>query len=56
MKISVVLPLVKETKGALLYALPDRTATVISNVYVRKDKTEKTNGGWPTQITLTVES
>lgn len=54
-KTSVILPFVKETKGALLYALPDRTGTVVSNVYVRKDKIEKVAGAWPVQITVTVE-
>jgi len=56
-KVAVELPFKKETPGALLYALPDQRATIVSNVYVRKDKLREAGytGSWPTEITVTVE-
>jgi hypothetical protein len=55
--ITVTLPLVKETKGALRYALADRQATAVSDLYVRKDKLREAGhvGPWPTEINVTVE-
>lgn len=55
--VTVTMPLVKETKGALLFALEDRLATAVSNVYVRKDKLREAGhvGPWPTEINVTVE-
>lgn len=56
-KVEVVLPFKKQTPGALLYALPDQRATIVSNVYVRKDKLREAGytGDWPAEITVTVE-
>lgn len=56
-KTSVNLPFVKETTGALMYAIPDRRGSVVSNVYVRKDKLREAGhtGPWPQEITVTVE-
>lgn len=56
-KTAVVLPFVKETPGALLYATADRKATAVSNLYVRKDKLREAGhtGPWPASITVTVE-
>jgi hypothetical protein len=56
MKTSVTLPLIKKTPGALLYALPDRTATIVSNVYVRKEHMPMVNGEYPAEIVVTVEA
>lgn len=56
-KITVTLPLSKQTKGALLYATTDRFSTAVSNLYVRKDHLEAAGhtGEWPKSITVTVE-
>lgn len=56
-KVAVVLPFVKETPGALMYATADRKAQAVSNLYVRKDKLREAGhtGPWPTEITVTVE-
>lgn len=53
----VILSLVKETKGALRYAVPDRLGVAVSDLYVRKDKLREAGhvGPWPTEITVTVE-
>lgn len=56
-KVAVVLPFVKETKGAVMYAAPDRLGQAVSNLYVRKDKLREAGltGPWPSEITVTVE-
>lgn len=54
-KVTVILPLERETPGTLVYKLPDIKAAAVGQVYVRKDKISKVNGAWPTSITLTVE-
>jgi hypothetical protein len=55
--VQVTLPFKKATKGALLYALNDQRNTIVSNVYVRKDKLRDAGftGDWPAEITVTVE-
>lgn len=55
--VAVTLPFKKETPGALLYALADQRNTIVSNVYVRKDKLREAGytGSWPSEITVTVE-
>jgi hypothetical protein len=55
MKTSVTLPLIKQTPGALLYGLADRKATIVSNVYVRKDKMPMVEGQYPAEITVSIE-
>lgn len=56
-KVSVVLPFVKETPGALRYALAERRDAAASDIYIRKDKLREAGhvGAWPTEITVTVE-
>lgn len=56
MKIQVVLPLKRETPGALVYGVADISAVAVGQVYVRKSHIEKENGAWPPQITLTLET
>lgn len=56
--IRITLPFVKETPGALRYALPEaRREHAVSDIYVRKDKLRESGhtGPWPTSITVTVE-
>ena len=55
--VTVTLPFKKQTPGAVLYALPDQRNTIVSNVYVRKDKMREAGyeGDWPAEITVTVE-
>lgn len=55
--VTVTLPFKKETPGAILYALADQRNTIVSNVYVRKDKMREAGyeGDWPAEITVTVE-
>jgi hypothetical protein len=55
--VTVALPFKKETPGALLYALADQRNTIVSNVYVRKDKLREAGytGAWPSEINVTVE-
>lgn len=55
-RLQVVLPLKRETKGALVYGVEDLTSVAVGQVYVRKDHIEKENGAWPPQITITVET
>lgn len=52
----MVLPLKRETKGALVYGIEDLTSVAVGQVYVRKDRIEKENGAWPSQITITLET
>lgn len=57
-KVTVRLPLVKETAGALRYALSDqRRDLVISDLYVRKDKLREAGheGDWPAALDVSVE-
>lgn len=54
---SVTLPLVKTTPGALKYGVPDHSSQLVGTVYVRKNKLRAAghSGSWPTEITITVE-
>lgn len=56
-RITVVLPKVRATPGAVVYAVQPMTSEVIGQVYLRKDKLRAAGhvGPWPEQITLTVE-
>lgn len=57
MKTTVKLPFVRETKNTVIYALPNITAEVIGQIYVRKDRlTKAASGAWPVEITLTLET
>lgn len=55
--VTVTLPFKRETPGALLYSVPDVRDTIISNVYVRKDKLRAAGytGEWPAEVTVTVD-
>jgi hypothetical protein len=55
--VTVTLPFKRATPGALLYALPDMKNTIVSSVYVRKDKLRAAGfeGDWPAEITVTVQ-
>jgi hypothetical protein len=54
-KIQVALPMVRETKGTVVYAVEDIRTVAVGQVYVRKDHLEKVGGRWPERITLTIE-
>lgn len=57
MKIQVVLPKVRETKGTVVYAVPNIKAVAIGQVYVNKDQLkEMSSGGWPDEITVSIEA
>jgi hypothetical protein len=54
----ITLDLIKdrETKGAVMYALPDRAGLPFSNLYVRKDALRREGvKGFPGKIRVTVE-
>lgn len=55
MRVKVVLPFSRETKGTVVYAVNNLKSVAVGQVYVNKDSLEKVNGGWPLQITLTIE-
>lgn len=58
MTITVRLPFVKETAGAIRYGLPtQRKEVLVSDIYIRKDKLREAGhtGPWPLFINLTVE-
>lgn len=55
MKVQVVLPFSRETKGTVVYAVNNLKSQAVGQVYVNKDDLEKVNGQWPLQITLTIE-
>lgn len=54
-KIVVVLPLVRETPGALVYKVTKVTSLPVGQVYIRKDQFVKVDGEWPSSVTVTVE-
>lgn len=55
-KITLDLPLVRTTRGAVMYALEDRAGLPFSNLYVRKDAlTREGHKGFPEKIRVTVE-
>jgi hypothetical protein len=51
----VVLPKVRETKGTVVYGVPNIKAVAVGQVYVNKEHLEKVGGDWPAEITLTIE-
>jgi hypothetical protein len=51
----VVLPKVRETKGTVVYGVPNIKAVAVGQVYVNKEHLEKVAGDWPAEITLTIE-
>lgn len=53
--VQVVLPFSRETKGTVVYAVPNLKSVAVGQVYVNKDKLEKVGGEWPSEITLTIE-
>jgi hypothetical protein len=55
MTIKVVLPLSRETKGTVVYAVSDLRSVAVGQVYVNKEHLEQVAGQWPTEITLTIE-
>lgn len=58
MTITVRLPFIKETAGALRYGLPNqRKEVLVSDIYVRKDKLREAGhtGEWPLALHITVE-
>lgn len=55
MRVQVVLPFSRETKGTVVYAVSNLKSVAVGQVYVNKDHLEKVNGEWPTEITLTIE-
>ena len=55
MKTQVVLPLVRETKGTVVYAVSNLKSLAVGQVYVNKEHLEKVGGTWPERITLTIE-
>jgi hypothetical protein len=54
-KIQVVLPFSRNTKGTVVYAVPDLKSVAVGQVYVNKEHLKQVNGEWPAEITLTVE-
>jgi hypothetical protein len=54
-KIEVTLPLVKETTGALKYAVADISSVPVGSIYVRKTGVQKVGGQWPSAVKITVE-
>lgn len=54
-KTQVVLPFSRETKGTVVYAVNNLKSMAVGQVYVNKEHLEKVDGGWPSQITLTIE-
>lgn len=59
MTVTVRLPFVKETAGAIRYGLPasQRKEVLVSDIYVRKDKMREAGhtGEWPLALNITVE-
>lgn len=55
MKVQVVLPFSRETKGTVVYGVPDLRSLAVGQVYVNKKYLEEVDGGWPQEITLTIE-
>jgi hypothetical protein len=51
----VVLPLVRETKGTVVYAVNNLKSVAVGQVYVNKEHLEKVGGSWPESITVTIE-
>lgn len=51
----VVLPKVRETKGTVVYAVPNIKAVAVGQVYVNKEHLEKVGGEFPAEITITIE-
>ena len=51
----VVLPLVRQTKGTVVYGIPNIKAVAVGQVYVNKEHLEKVDGEFPSEITLTIE-
>lgn len=60
MKVTIVLPLKKETKGALLYQdenLSQKNPLFVADgIYLRKAGVQAAHGSYPKEITLTVEA
>ena len=56
MKVTLTLPLVKETEGALRYSLHGGETRAFSSVYLRKEAIYRPGQTeWPQEITVTVE-
>ena len=51
----VVLPKVRETKGTVVYGVPNIKSVAVGQVYVNKEHLEKFGGDYPAEITLTIE-
>lgn len=51
----VVLAKVRQTKGTVVYGVPNIRSVAVGQVYVNKEHLEKVNGDWPDEITLTIE-
>lgn len=55
-KITVDLPFARTTKGAVYYALPDRTGLPFSDLYVRQDALRQPGRkGFPRAFRVTIE-
>jgi hypothetical protein len=55
-KVTLDLPKVRETRGAVMYGLEDRAGLPFSNLYVRKDALRQEGvKGFPAKIRVTVE-
>jgi hypothetical protein len=56
-EITVVLPQVKQTSGAIRFALPneERATVPVSDLYVRKDFVRDRTRGLPIAVKVTVE-
>jgi hypothetical protein len=54
-KVKVTLPLDRETKGTVVYAVKDLKSLPVGQVYINKEHLGKIDGEWPTSITLTIE-
>jgi hypothetical protein len=54
-KVKVTLPLDRETKGTVVYAVSNLKSLPVGQVYINKEHLGKIDGEWPTSITLTIE-
>lgn len=54
-KVQVVLPFSRETKGTVVYAVSNLKSVAVGQVYVNKEHLEKVGGAWPERITLSIE-
>jgi hypothetical protein len=58
MRVTIALPFVKETPGALKYGLAgERMNVLVADIYVRKDQLRKAGhvGPWPLALNITIE-